>query len=212
MAKEWILNSSMNRYGLNKKASVGPTSESIRACAPRSLDEWSAYYFSNVKPREHIEELGRKLYVKITEVIQAEVASVTEQDCVDYMFHLVIDRTYQGYVTEKTTIYGQLQDELGVPIEPASDEWDRRYNVDFFIKIGERYIGLQIKPVSVGFHIPTFFMQRGQQAATHEAFTKKFGGKVFYVFSTKTGDKKAIVNMEVVEEIRAEIARLEALE
>jgi len=35
--------------------------------------------------QEYLEELGRKLYVKITEVIQYEVAEVTEEDCVNYI-------------------------------------------------------------------------------------------------------------------------------
>ena len=73
------------------------------------MEEWREYYFNNVKPKEHIEELGKKLYVKITEVIQAEVAEVTEQDCIGYMIQLVIDRTFDGYMTEIQTIYGQLQ-------------------------------------------------------------------------------------------------------
>ncbi len=85
MAKEWILNSAMNRFQLNFKRNVGPTSESIRKCSPKTLEEWREYYFSNVKLKEHIEELGKKLYVKITEVIQSEVADITEQDYIDYM-------------------------------------------------------------------------------------------------------------------------------
>ena len=38
MAKEWILNSAMNRFQLNFKRNVGPTSESIRQCAPKTID------------------------------------------------------------------------------------------------------------------------------------------------------------------------------
>ena len=125
----------MNRFQLNFKRNVGPTSESIRKCSPRSVNEWREYYFANVKPKEHIIELGKKLYTKITEVVQSEVAQVTEQDCIDYMVQLVIDRTYDGYVTEIQTVYGQLQKILDVKIESAPDEWDRLFNVDFFIKI-----------------------------------------------------------------------------
>src|SRR5512139_4095135 len=116
MAKEWILNSAMNRFQLNFKRNVGPTSESIRKCCPKNLGEWQDYYFANVRSKEAIIELGKKLYIKITEVIQSEVLDVTEQDCIDYMITLVIDRTYDGYVTEIQTIYGQLQKILGVPI------------------------------------------------------------------------------------------------
>lgn len=60
MAKEWILNSAMNRFQLNFKRNVGPTSESIRKCAPKNIAEWREYYFKNVKPKEHIIELGKK--------------------------------------------------------------------------------------------------------------------------------------------------------
>lgn len=208
MAKEWILNSAMNRFQLNFKRNVGPTSESIRKCSPKSLDEWREYYFKNVKSREHIEELGKKLYVKITEVIQSEVAELNEQDCIDYMIQLVIDRTFDGYMTEIQTVYGQLQKILGVPIEPAPDEWDRLFNVDFFIKIGEKYIGLQIKPVNSGIQLPEIFKEYALQAVTHIKFTEVFGGKVFYLFSEKVGERKEIKNKEVIEEIIDEIKRL----
>lgn len=208
MAKEWILNSAMNRFQLNFKRNVGPTSESIRKCSPKTLDEWREYYFKNVKSKEHIEDLGKKLYVKITEVIQSEVAELNEQDCIDYMIQLVIDRTFDGYMTEIQTVYGQLQKILGVPIEAAPDEWDRLFNVDFFIKIGEKYIGLQIKPVNSGIQLPEIFKEYAIQEETHIKFTKVFGGKVFYLFSAKIGDKKEIQNNEVIDEIKQEIERL----
>ncbi|HEX5316360.1 MAG TPA: MjaI family restriction endonuclease [Candidatus Kapabacteria bacterium] len=208
MAKEWILNSVMNRFQLNFKRNVGPTSESIRKCSPHTIEEWSDYYFSNIRPKEHIVELGKKLYTKITEVVQAEVQAVTEQDCIDYMFQLVIDRTFDGYMTEITTVYGQLEHMLEVKIEPAPDEWDRLFNVDFFIKIGEKFIGLQIKPVNQGVQLPEIFKEYSLQAETHKKFTEVFGGKVFYLFSAKVGDKKEIKNKEVIAEIKEEIERL----
>ena len=211
MAKEWILNSVLNRFQLNFKRNVGPTSESIRKCAPKTVDQWKEYYFTNVYPREHIVELGKKLYVKITEVVQAELNEITEQDCIDYMIQLVIDRTFDGYMTEITTVYGQLQELLGVKIEPAPDEWDRSFNVDFFIKINERYIGLQIKPVNQGIQLPEIFKEYANQRETHKTFTQQFGGKVFYLFSAKVGDRKEIQNKEVIDEIRAEINRLSNL-
>ena len=211
MPKEWILNSATNRFQLNFKRNVGAVSEAIRKCAPKNLEEWRDYYFKNVKPKEHIEDLGRKLYVKITEVIASEVEQVTEEDCIHYMLQLVIERTYDGYTTEIRTVYGQLQNDLsdlGVKIEPAPDEWDRLYNVDFFIKVKDKYIGLQIKPASSVSHIPEIFKERNQQAATHKKFTGRYGGKVFYVISVKEGTNKVIANREVIEEIRAEIKRL----
>ncbi len=207
MAKEWILNQAMNRWGLNKKKSVGPVSELIRKCAPRKLKDWEKYYYEKAYPREYLEELGRKLYVKITEVIQYEVTEVTEEDCINYLKDVVINRTFDGYQTEIQTIYGQLQNIIGVPIKPAPDEWDRLYNVDFFIEINGKHLGLQIKPITFE-HTFEDYKLREMQETTHLKFQKKFGGKVFIVFSVKVGDKKMIKNTDVIEEIRNEIEKL----
>ena len=210
MAKEWVLNSATNRFQLNFKRNVGATSEAIRKCAPKSLEEWQDYYFKNVKSEEHIIELGKKLYIKITEVLVAEIDEITEEDCINYIKELVIDRTYDGYVREIKTIYEQLQETLKVKIEPAPDTWDRLYNVDFYIKINDKYIGLQIKPVSQVSSIPEIYKEREIQHKSHIEFTKKYGGKVFYLFSCKQGDKKIIVNTEVIDEINEEIHRLKS--
>ncbi len=206
--KEWILNSAMNRWQLNFKRNVGAVSEAIRKCAPKSLEDWKKFYYEEVRSEEHIEDLGRKLYIKITEVIAAEVEMITEEDCIEYLKNMVIDRTFDGYMTEIKTIYGQLEKELGEKIEPAPDKWDRLYNVDFFIKIGDKFIGIQIKPASGVSHISQIFKERSLQKNTHEDFTKKFGGKVFYIISMKIGQKKVIQNPEVIAEIKKEIKRL----
>jgi len=208
MAKEWILNSATNRFQLNFKRNVGATSEAIRQCAPKSLEEWQDYYFKNIRSQEQIVELGKKLYVKITEVLIAEIDEITEEDCINYIKELVIDRTYDGYVREIKTIYEQLQYELNVKITPAPDEWDRLFNVDFYININGKYIGLQIKPVSQVSSIPEIYKEKEIQHSTHKEFTKKYGGKVFYLYSCKSGDKKIIVNVEVIDEIKEEINSL----
>jgi hypothetical protein len=209
MPKEWILNSATDRFQLNFKRNVGAVSEAIRACAPKTVKEWKEYYFAQVRSRQHIEALGRKLYIKITEVIASEVGEITERDCIDYMIQLVIDRTFDGYTTEIRTVYGQLESELGLKIEPAPDQWDRLFNVDFFIKVNDKFIGLQIKPASGVSHIPEIFKDRNQQAETHKKFTQKYGGRVFYVISIKEGASKVIQNKEVIDEIRSEIKRLQ---
>ena len=209
MAKEWILNSATNRFQLNFKRNVGAVSEEIRKCAPKTIKEWQDYYFKNVYPKEHLINLGKKLYIKITEVLVSEIDQITEEDCINYIFNLVINRTFDGYMTERKTIYEQLQDILEVKIEPAPDRWDRLFNVDFFIKINGKYIGLQIKPAGGVSHISQIFKERRLQEITHKKFTNKYGGKVFYVISIKEGGKKKIYNTEVIEEIKKEIKRLE---
>ena len=100
-----------------------------------------------------------------------------------------------------------MQEALGVKVEPAPDEWDRGYNVDFFIKVKDRYIGLQIKPAGYAY-IPQIINELEFQKRTHKKFTDKFGGKVFYIISVKEGKKKIIYNPEIIEEIRNEIERL----
>jgi len=196
------------RWGLTKKDKVGPVSEEIRKCSPKSLKEWEEYYYQKVYPKEHLEQLGQKLYIKISEVCQAEIESIAEQDCIDFVINLVINRTYDGYQSEIQTIYGQLQQALGVQVEPAPDEWDRGYNVDFFIKVKDRYIGLQIKPAGYAY-ITQIINELEFQKNTHEKFTARYGGKVFYVISVKEGKKKVIQNPEVIKEIRKEIRRLQ---
>lgn len=207
MAKEWILNSAINRWGLQKKRMVGAVSEEIRKCSPKTVEDWEKYYYKIVYPKKHLIEIGKKLYIKITEVLRAEIDDITEEDCINYVVNLVINRTFDGYLTEKKTIYEQLQDILDLKIEPAPDEWDRLFNVDFFIKIKDKYLGLQIKPASYAF-IPQIINERKHQDSTHKKFTAKYGGKVFYIISMKEGDKKKIYNTEIIEEIQREIERL----
>jgi hypothetical protein len=207
MAREWILNQANMRWGLTRKKQVGAVADLIRKCAPKELADWEDYYYKNGCTKEHLEELGRKLFVKVSEVCKAEIEDVTEQDCIDYIVNLVIHRTFDGYRSEIQTIYGQLQDLLGVEIKPAPDEWDRGYNVDFFIEIKGKYIGLQIKPAGYAY-IPQIIAEAGFQKKTHEQFMRKYGGRVFYIVSIAEGKRKVIHNMDVVEEIRREIERL----
>ena len=207
MAKEWILNQATNRFQFNFKRNVGAVAAEIRACEPRDLDEWREFYFANVRSREHIEDLGRRLYVKISEVLRAEIDEISEDDCINYLLALVLDKTFDGYQTEKTTVYGQLEELLDEKIEPAPDEWDRGYNVDFVIRLEQGSIGLQIKPVSF-YNAADYPKWREVQAKSHAKWLKKFGGEVFIVASAKVGEKKIIANAEIIPLIQAEIARL----
>ena len=207
MAKEWILNQANMRWGLTKKNKVGPVSELIRMCSPKYEMDWEKYYYKNVYPKEHLEELGRRLYVKISEVCQSEIESIQEEDCTNFIVNLVINRTYDGYQSEIQTVYGQLEHALGVKIEPAPDEWDRGYNVDFFIEVNNKHIGIQIKPAGYAY-ITQIINELEFQKKTHEKFTAKYGGKVFYIISIKEGKSKIIHNKDVIADIKKEIDRL----
>ena len=106
--KEFVLNYTMNRWQLNFKRNVGPTSASIRDCQPASLEEWENYYYSNIRLREHINSLGARLYHHITDTLPGEkrfhpelLEIITQDDCLQYMHNIVITRTYNGYAKER---------------------------------------------------------------------------------------------------------------
>lgn len=213
---ETLLNYALNRWGLNKAYSVGALSELIRTCAPNDFKEWEEYYFTNGKQkkknglkitREYITSLGQTLYIKLSEVVQSELVSITEEECIDYAYNLVLRRTYDGYVTEIETIYGQLEEAIRMKIEPAPDIWDRTFSVDFYIQVEKKFIGIQIKPIESGQALNQYQWVEMHQI-NHQRFEEKFGGKVFFVYSTKKNGKKTIYNTEVIEQIITEIERL----
>ena len=94
-------------------------------------------------------------------------------------------------------------------VSPFSSIFYLFFNVDFYIKIRDKFIGLQIKPAGGVSHIPEIYKEHGLQIGTHKKFTEKFGGKVFYIISIKQGDKKVIHNTEIIDEIKQEINRLQ---
>ena len=97
-------------------------------------------------------------------------------------------------------------------IHASPDAWDRQSNVDFFVEVNGRFLGLQIKPVATYAFITQIVQEQQGQAATHALFAAKFGGSVFYVYSSSgtAGKEKVIQNIEAIEAIRAEIERLNA--
>ena len=107
-SREFILNYATNRWQLNYKRNVGETSASIRACNPSSRDEWEQYYYENVRSREHIINLGTILFDRIQNNLAQDrlfypdlINSITEQDCINYIQNLVIDRTFNGFARER---------------------------------------------------------------------------------------------------------------
>jgi len=217
--RETLLNYGMNRWGLNKASSVGPVSELIRKCAPDEFKDWEDYYFKNALQKKHngikitkefIIDLGRKLYIKLSEVVRNELDSIQEEECIDYVFNLVLNRTFEGYMSERDTIYGQLESILNVKIIPAPDKWDRSYNIDFYIQVENKCISIQIKPIASGQALNQYQWIRMHEE-NHNRFKQDFGGQVFFVYSIKSsGSKKVIQNPEVIEQIQQEIKRLQS--
>ena len=106
--KEFVLNYAMNRWQLNFKRNVGPTSDSIRMCNPSSYEEWCNYYYTHVKTSGHLDTLGKQLFKRIRDQLPGEkrfhpdlLATITEQDCMNYMHMVVLERTYNGFLKER---------------------------------------------------------------------------------------------------------------
>jgi len=213
MPKEWILNQANMRWQLTYKRSVGPVAKWIRECSPKSLEDWKKGYGEklmnekSINADKHFEELGKRLCKEIKRVVSAEIDEISEKDCIDYIREVVIERTYEGYQAEMATIYGELEQKIGVKIEPAPDEWDRGYFVDYYIKINGSYIGLQVKSAPNDEKAPEWVERWGRITKDrHKEFEEKYGGKVFMVYSTE--DNKEIYNKEVIDQIKSEISRL----
>jgi hypothetical protein len=214
--RETILNYVVNRWGLNKSSSVSKIAELIRECSPKTIDDWRNYYFNNAKQNKkngikisekYIENLGKIAYKNLNEIVKPEIEKINENEFIDYIFNLVIDRTYNGYITEINVIFSKLQEMVSQKIENAPDEWDRKYNVDYYIKINDKYIGLQVKPIASGKSINDYQWEK-MHLEGHNKFTQNFGGAVFFVYSKEIKKKKEIYNIEIVDEIKKEIQRL----
>jgi hypothetical protein len=83
-----------------------------------------------------------------------------------------------------------------------------RMELIFYIKANDKYVGIQIKPISSGQSINQYQWVE-MHRKDHERFKNDFGGHVFFVYSVKgAGKKKKIYNTEVIDQIIEEIDRL----
>lgn len=215
--KEKVLNYACQTYQLSRPNKVGAVMALIRECQPQTIEEWENWYFANAETagkknykitKESLIELGERLYAKITEVVipewQEAFSQLTEQDCIDYIFNLTINRTYDGYIREKSVVYGGLA--LLFPeltFEESDPELDHAGDIDYIARIGDKAIGIQIKPTTAKANFGNYSPSERMKVNFND-FTNQFGGKVFIVFSLD-GE---IANKEVVEEIRKEVERL----
>ncbi len=189
----------------------------IRQCQPKTIEEWEAWYFENAYTdgkntfkvtKESLEELGTRLHEKITEVVipewQEAFRNLTLQDCIEYIHNLTINRTFDGYIREKSVINDGLAKLYpSVRFEESPSELDHAGDIDYLGCIGERAFGIQIKPVTAKSNFGNYSVSERMNAGFQD-FEDEYGGKVFIVFSLD-GE---IANKEVLKEIDAEIERL----
>lgn len=207
--KERVLNYACQTYQLSRPSKVGEVMRLIRECQPRTFAEWENFYFERAQTaaknpvavtRETLVELGQRLYAKITEVVIPEwmeaFRSISEEDCVAYIFNLTLNRTYDGYWREISLIQQVFVKEFPEIIFEESDPvTDHAGDVDYvgWIEHGKVGFGLQIKPVTAQFAFAGYSPSDRMRNA-FRVFEERFRGRVFVVFSI---DKK-LVNGEVL--------------
>jgi len=215
--KEKVLNYACQTYQFSRPNKVGTVMALIRECQPKTFEDWEKWYFENAKTdgktptkitKESLDELGERLYVKIKEIVIPEwteaFSQLTLQDCVDYIFNLTINRTYDGFIREKSVIEDNLAKAFpNVKFEESDPELDHAGDIDYLGWVGKKAFGIQIKPVTDQANFGNYSATERMRASFDE-FTKKFGGHVFIIFSI---DDK-IKNEEVVGQIAEEIKRL----
>lgn len=215
--KERVLNYACQTYQLSRPNKVGTVMALIRECQPQSIEAWENWYFkyaytAGKKPTKitssSLKELGERLYAKITEVVIPEWESafreLTEQDCIDYIYNLTINRTFDGYIREKSVVNDGLAKLFPqLTFEESDPELDHAGDIDYIAKIGDKSIGIQIKPVTAIANFGCYSLTE-RMKNSFEAFKEQYGGKVFIVFSLD-GE---IANKEIIEDIQNEINRL----
>ncbi|MDD2595536.1 MAG: MjaI family restriction endonuclease [Bacteroidales bacterium] len=215
--KEKVLNYACQTYQLSRPNKVGAVMALIRECQPQTIEEWEKWYFENAQTdgknsfkitKESLLELGERLYAKITEVVipewQDAFNHLTKEDCIDYIYNLTINRTFDGYLREKSVVNDGLAKIFPeLTFDESDPELDHAGDIDYIAKVGKKAIGIQIKPVTAKANFGSYSLTERMKASFAD-FEEKFGGKVFIVFSLD-GE---IANKEVIEDIRKEIERL----
>ncbi len=152
------------------------------------------------------------MYSKITEVVipewTAAFQNLSLQDCKEYIYQVTLVRTYDGFLLEKSVINDGLSKIFPeVEFEESDPELDHAGDIDYLGKINGKAFGIQIKPVSASSNFGNYNIT-DRMSLSFQDFEEKYGGKVFVVFSSRSGNKKEIVNKEVIQEIQEEIDRL----
>ena len=218
--KEHVLNYACQLYQLSRPAKVGAVMALIRECQPSSYEEWKKWYFENAYTAtkcpvklslDSLTELGERLYEKIQTFVipdwQEAFSQLTLQDCIDYIYNLTINRTYDGYIREKSVVNDGLAKKFPNVIFKESDpELDHAGDIDYVAEVGNYQFGIQIKPVTANANFGGYSLSERMKASFND-FTEKYGGKVFIVYS----QKGEIANTEVIDSIREEIERLHRL-
>ncbi|WP_297982316.1 MjaI family restriction endonuclease [uncultured Chryseobacterium sp.] len=218
--KEKVLNYACQTYQLSRPNKVGAVMALIRECQPETIEEWESWYFENATTagkntfkitRESLTELGERLYEKITEVVipewQEAFSKLTKQDCHDYIYNLTINRTYDGFLREKSVVNDDLSKRFPeVRFEESPPELDHAGDIDYLGFVCEEIaFGIQIKPITSKANFGNYKPSERMQAGFNN-FTRDYKGNVFIVYSVD----KEVANSEIYDQIQKEIDRLKS--
>lgn len=219
--KEKVLNYACQTYQLSRPNKVGAVMALIRECQPNTIEEWEQWYFEHAytagkKPfkitKESLLELGERLHGKIIEVVipewQEAFNQLTKEDCVNYIYNLTINRTFDGYLREKSVVNDGLAKAFPlIRFEESPSELDHAGDIDYLGYVSDTIaFGIQIKPVTSKANFGNYSASE-RMKASFESFKNDFAGNVFIVYSLD-GE---IANTEVIESIEMEIERLNKL-
>ena len=216
--KEKVLNYACQTYQLSRPNKVGAVMALIRECQPKTIEDWEQWYFENAHTdgkitlkvtKESMNDLGTRLHEKIIQVVIPEwkdaFNNLTLQDCIDYIHNLTINRTFDGYIREKSVVNDGLAKLFpDIKFEESPPELDHAGDIDYLGYVGEKAFGIQIKPVTAKSNFGNYSMSERMKASFQD-FEAEFGGKVFIIFSLD-GE---IANQNQLHEIEREVERLQ---
>lgn len=216
--KEKVLNYACQTYQLSRPNKVGAVMALIRKCQPKTITEWKKWYFKkafteNKNPTkitpEILKELGERLYEKITGIVipewKAAFDELSLQDCEDYIYNLTINRTFDGFIREKSVINDGLEKHFSeVKFIESDSDLDHAGDIDYLGFVGKYAFGIQIKPITAKANFGNYSISERMKTNFND-FEQKYKGKVFIVFSSD-GE---IVNKDIYKKIKEEIKRLE---
>ena len=111
-------------------------------------------------------------------------------------------------MSEKKSVVSEVLSKRFTNVEfvESDPELDHAGDVDYCVRVGTHQFGIQIKPITANSNFGGYSLSE-RMKSSFAAFTEKYGGKVFVVYSLK-GE---VANAEILDAISAEISRLSGM-
>jgi len=211
---ENVLNSVAAKYQLTRPTKVGSTSKIINDFNPKDYNDWVKLFFeksyqhkkNGVKVTEKfLNNVGNELYLKLQEIYFPEIMKaqkeITPELCQKFIFDVVLRRTWNGYLAEKSVI-----DQLTILLahKVIFDKTDPKLesiNIDYVGKIinKTKKVGISVKPTSFKTKVGSIYDSWKDWEIEN--------GKVFIIFYRNKKDKSGkskqfIENLKIIDEIK----------